>query len=567
MTAAPQAAIDQQRPVLILGAGINGCALARELVLNRVPVCLVDTADIASGTSAYSTRLIHGGLRYLEYGEFDLVRESLEERTRLLRLAPQFVRPIELFIPTESRLSGAFSTTARMLRLGGAASTKGRGSWLVRCGLWLYDRFAHDPALPQHETHRVGEGNVPAVDSGRYRYLSSYYDAQIVLVERYVLALLEDARIAAAANGTRLDVRTYHCARRAGKHFALHSTLSGASPDDVTDSFMPSAVVNCTGAWVDWTLDELALDSPKLLAGTKGSHFLTSSPALIAKLGTRGVYVESADDARPIFILPFDGRVLVGTTDIPYTERPETAVASENEIAYLIRGANQVFPDVALTRNDVDMHYSGVRPLPRTDDKSTASVTRRHWLHEHHGIVPPTYSLIGGKLTTSRSLGETAANTVMTKLAVKRTADSRARIVPGGERYPDGDAALTEQQQTMASETGFTLPQVRASWRIYGTTAGEHLRGENGSVDNASLAGTDLPLRIVRRVIRDEWVTRLDDLVERRLMLLFAPLGRETLVELAKMLVDAGRLAPDDIEREIATTIDRLNNHFGKAVV
>src|SRR5262245_9386968 len=173
------------QPVLILGAGINGAALARELVLNGVGVYLVDTADIASGATAYSSRLIHGGLRYLEYGEFDLVRESLAERTRLLRLAPQVVRPLKLSIPVKTRTSGFVGAARTFLGLRGGATSQSRGMWVVRMGLWLYDRYARDPMLPGHSARRVGEPATLAVSSD-YRWLCEYWDAQIQYPERFV---------------------------------------------------------------------------------------------------------------------------------------------------------------------------------------------------------------------------------------------------------------------------------------------------------------------------------------------------------------------------------------------
>ncbi len=204
--------------VLILGAGINGAALARELVLNGVGVTLVDTADLAFGATAYSSRLIHGGLRYLEYGEFDLVRESLAERGRLLRLAPHLVRPLRLHVPVERRLGGLRMSASRFL-LGQHAPQSWqrptpRGMWLVRTGLWLYDRYARDPSLPRHSVHRVGEGGVP-VDPAKYRWLCAYSDAQVVYPERLVVAFLEDARALAAGSGTTFQFFNYHEAARA----------------------------------------------------------------------------------------------------------------------------------------------------------------------------------------------------------------------------------------------------------------------------------------------------------------------------------------------------------------
>src|SRR5262245_43816919 len=208
--------------VLILGAGINGAALARELALNSVGIVVVDTRDIAAGATAYSSRLIHGGLRYLEYGDFALVRESLAERTRLLRLAPQFVRPLRLYIPIRNRFGGLMQASRRFLGLKDRPhesthsafriphSALSRGLWTVRFGLWLYDKYARDPTLPKHDSHRATDPDVVPVDRSKYRWVCSFSDAQIVFPERFTLALLNDARQIAAAQGSEFRVLTYH---------------------------------------------------------------------------------------------------------------------------------------------------------------------------------------------------------------------------------------------------------------------------------------------------------------------------------------------------------------------
>jgi glycerol-3-phosphate dehydrogenase len=266
--------------------------------------------------------------------------------------------------------------------------------------------------------------------------------------------------------------------------------------------------------------------------------------------------------------LPFDGRVLVGTTDLPYAGRPEEAVASEDELAYLLRGVNRVFPSVELSPSDIEMHYSGVRPLPRTDDKSTASVTRRHWMQQHAGAEVPAYSIVGGKLTTCRSLAESAADTIMTRLGVRRVANSRDRVVPGGEDYPSDASALAARQRSIAEASGFSLTQVEAVWQLSGTTTREWLcpAGDSTVDDKGSVADTDIPRAFVRRVIEKQWVARLDDLVERRLMLLFDPLSLATLEDLATLLVESGRLRPDQAAPQITATVQRLRTHFGKSV-
>lgn len=560
-------------PVLILGAGINGAALARELVLNGVPVRVVDTADICFGATAYSSRLIHGGLRYLEYGEFDLVRESLQERTRLLRLAPQFVRPLRLFIPLENRFSGILPATERFFGLPlHTSSVTTRGLWLVRMGLWLYEAYAHDPTIPRPAVHSVDEGGVPTVDDKRFRWLCSYYDAQIVAAERFVVALLDDARQIAAEKKISFELHTYAQATLDGREAQVRRAASlgdGATTQgESIERFEPAAVINCTGAWVDHTLARLEVPSPRLMGGTKGSHFITTHAGLRESLRGNGLYTEAAD-GRPIFILPFGESVLVGTTDIPFEEDPALAVPSEDELQYLVQAVNSVVPDVNLTRKDIGLYYCGVRPLPYVDARTPSSITRRHRLQEHENAAVTMFSVIGGKLTTCRSLAEEATRKILDKLRVSVTDNSQTRIVPGGEQYPENDAGVKSEQARLSQESGFSLQQVRAVWSLCGTRARSILEQVNSYTttyphDRESLSGSALPRGFVRWIVRNEWVKRLGDLVERRLLLHHhGQIEAQTLRELCEVLVQEGVLAESAVMKEIEACRARLEQHFG----
>ncbi len=425
---------DEPGTVLILGAGINGAALARELVLGGVSVVLVDTGDLAGGSTSYSSRLIHGGLRYLEYGEFDLVRESLAERTRLLRHAPHLVRPLKLFIPVSNRLGGLRKSVGRFFgwnTRGAIRPGPPRGLWLVRAGLALYDRYAHDPMLPRHSTTSVDEERDVRVARDRYRWLCSYYDAQVMFPERFVVDLLDDARHAARETGATFRLYTYHDATLNERT----ATVRAPGNDAPVATFEPAAVVNATGAWVDRTLRKLNVNWRILMGGTKGSHLVTANPRLRAALGGHGLYAE-AEDGRPVFILPFGDSSLIGTTDVPFEGDPAEALTSPQELEYLIQTVNTIVPDVDLTPDDVDWHYCGVRPLPRTGRSMPAAITRRHWLEEHTDSSMPLYSVIGGKLTTCRSLAEQAAGTIRARLGLPPMVVSRDRPLPGGTAYP-----------------------------------------------------------------------------------------------------------------------------------
>ncbi len=551
-------------PVVILGAGINGAALARELVLNRVPVLVVDTADAAYGTTAYSSRLIHGGLRYLEYADFALVRESLAERRRLLNLAPQFVRPLELQIPVAQRGGGWTSAVTRFFGIRSGAPAE-RGMWLINSGLWMYDVLARDRQLPMHRVLAVGSpGGVP-VDAQRYRWLCSYWDAQMIHPERFVVALLEDARRAAGESGVEFSLYTYHRVHRDDTRLEISSVQQPGRQGEPVRVVEPAAVVNASGAWVDHTLRGLDITAPRKIGGTKGSHFLTTNPQLSEALSGRGLYAEAAD-GRPVFVLPLGAAVLVGTTDIAFEGDPGEAVASEAELEYLLGLVRQLLPQAPLTRDDIHLHYAGVRPLPYSGDKKPGAISRRHWMEKHLGGSLPLYSIIGGKLTTCRSLAEEAAGQLLKQLGRSPEANSRQRIVPGGEDYPPDDSALGQQQQQLAQRYERSPASIESVWSLLGTRTADVLEAVD-ACGSPNLADTDLPLSIVRWVIDNEWVTNLDDLVERRLMLLYDPrLSRTCLRQLAEQLTAAGRLAASAIDDAVTATLHRLESHFGKRV-
>ncbi len=506
------------RPVVILGAGINGAAVARELLLNGVHVVLVDIGDIASGTTAFSSRLIHGGLRYLEYGDFQLVRESLVERGRLLRLAPHFVRPLQLFIPIENRFSGAWQAMRRFLfhSAGRAGKPRSRGLWIVRMGLWLYDRFANDRSLPRRAVHRLPSPMGPSFDNGKFRWACSYYDAQIQFPERFVVALLKDGRRLAERHGVRFDLYTYHQATLNGRAVTISKpNLNVSDEAAVVAEFEPVAVINATGAWVDHTLRRLNVDAPRLIGGNKGSHLVTRQQDLKQRLNGGGVYAEAAD-GRPIFVLPLGDATLIGTTDLPFDGDPRCAVATDDEIEYLIAAVNQLFAGLRLSRDDIELHYCGVRPLPYAGQSNPAAVSRGHDLHEHADARLPLFSIVGGKLTTCRSLAEEVAAAVLKRMGRPVTQTTRDRPVP-----------------------------------------------DDDELEKAIVAGESSD-EVVRQIIRTEWVTHLSDLVERRLMWLFQGRISDTrLRNLATLLVDAGAIEPDEVESEISNCTIRLRTFYG----
>jgi glycerol-3-phosphate dehydrogenase len=537
-------------PVLILGAGVNGICVARELILNRGPVWIVDTNDISYGATAKSSRLIHGGLRYLEYADFRLVAESLHERDRLLRLAPQFVVPLKLHIPIRKRTGGLIAAGLRFLglsrtRLGRwIGSGGGRGLWTVKLGLWFYDLLARSQLVPRHCVHRTGQGG-PAFPPAQYPWSCSYYDARMECPERFCIALLNEIEQLAAQQGTEFRLLTYHRAsvadqqiviRPEDKHHPAIADQGSASSPGTNDQgpviLTPSCIINATGAWGDWTLRELPAEAPPLFGGTKGSHLFTSKPELRAALGESAVYAEAAD-GRLVFLIPMTGGVMIGTTDERFDERPELARSTDSEQEYLIRLTNELFPQVRLIAGDIHATCAGIRPLPSSGASRTAAISRDHQIDERELLGVPLLTLIGGKLTTCRALGEQTADRVLRHLGRDRTESTRDRPIRGSAGHPP----LSELERTLselARKTGFSQATCREVWRLVGTEARDYLQQPGSPL----IHGTLLPRCVITRIIDEEWVTCLEDLIERRLLLALEPrLVRKTIEELAELFV------------------------------
>jgi glycerol-3-phosphate dehydrogenase len=550
-------------PVLILGAGIHGVAIARELVLNGVNVVLVDTGDLASGATSKSSRLIHGGLRYLEYGDVGLVRESLAERRLNLDLAPNFVHPLRLFIPVREAWSGLLPSAvgffgAKRTILGKwlAPSPSSRGFWPVRLGLSLYDWLARDDALPPSASVAINDPAAPRVDASRYRSMIAYTDAQMRYPERVVVALLADALEIARETQVSLQVATYAQCRWNNAEWRVESPLC-----DAPLRFTPAIFVNASGASGDVALQSLGAISPPLLGGTKGSHILTWHFGLKQALNGQAVYAE-APDGRPVFTLPFGDGVLIGTTDEAYSGQPEDAVASEAEIAYLLGMVQSVF-GIVLARDDVMAHYSGVRPLPRSDTASNAAISRDHSLQWSHAHGLPILTLVGGKLTTWRSFAEETVNHVLGKLGRARLHDTRRRKVPGNDPLPPG-RDLAGMFGDWAREGDTSVEEVAALWPLLATRAAAVLRAVRDEPRQA-IAETPISTRVVRWMIRNEHVVSLDDLVERRLLTVFQKsLSIQQLQDLAHCLVETGWLTETQAADVVVTSAARLLRNYGR---
>ena len=582
-----------EKTVVILGAGINGAALARELLLSGVSVVVVDATDIAAGATAWSTRLIHGGLRYLEYGELGLVRESLAERDRLVRLAPHLVQPLSFYLPVEQRLGGLLAAVARLAGWESLArwlrGSRGRGSWTVAMGLTLYDLLSVGSHWPWHRIVKAGAVGLPAVDDRKFPLAGIYADAQLLFPERFTVELLVDARQIARAAGTQFSVFTHHRARLLPSgtlELTPHRSNNASGP---VIEVLPDAIVNATGAWVDRTLgilfdcDSHFFTGTPLTAGTKGSHLIVQACGLREALGDYGIYAE-ATDGRPIFVLPFGPRlVLVGTTDIPFSGDPAAARADESEIEYLLALVGRIFPRLAISRQDVLQHYCGVRPLPRADDRvgattaasgprvagSPAAVTRRHMLVRHASAPLLAWSIVGGKLTTCRSLAESAAAEVLASLGLPVQGTSRERPLPGAvDEASRGDLGgrATDAARQAGHHEAAAAAMALSAVDLFGSRAPElFVAGDARALD--MLEGVGLPVSAVGFCLREEWATTLEDVIERRLMLSFDErLSVAAIVGVAEELVREKLLLPEQRDAAVAACVEALGVKYGKSI-
>lgn len=563
--------------IVVLGGGINGAALARELLLSGVSVVVVEAEDIACGATAWSTRLVHGGLRYLEYGEIGLVRESLVERNRLVRLAAHLVKPLEFYLPVASRFGGLRAAAARICGLESLARRlpANRGSWTVGMGLTLYDLLATGSRWPWHRMARAGGHGLPQVDAGRFPLAAIYADAQMLFPERFTVELFVDARRIAAEQGVEFSLFTRHAARLAADGRLTIEPTGSQLAADRPRVIEPAAIVNATGAWVDRTLAGLLPEPPqRLIGGTKGSHVILAAARLRSALGRRGVYAEAAD-GRPVFVLPFGPRlVLVGTTDIPFAGDPALARADEAEIAYLLAAVARLFPATAPDRSAVVQHYCGVRPLPVAGAGSgaPASITRRHMLVRQPQAPVPFWSIVGGKLTTCRSLAESATREMLGVLGIPVGGSSRDRPLPGNvgdaDRLRVEDAAAAHAQA--AGVPGDRAHRVaRRAVEVFGSRGVDVCAAidSRGGAAADTFDGTDLPVAAARFCIREEWANSLEDLVERRLMLSFEErLSRRAIEQVADALVQEGLLGRDAKSAAVETCVAGLRERHGKLV-
>lgn len=469
--------------LLIIGGGINGAGIARDAAGRGLSVLLCEKDDLASHTSSASTKLIHGGLRYLEHYDFALVRKALIEREVLLNSAPHIIWPLRFVLPHHADL---------------------RPSWLIRLGLFLYDHLGGRKLLPATKTRTRNESDVFAPLKDQFSRGFEYSDCWV-----------EDARLVtlnamdAAAHGAEILTRT-ECVGLERAHDGWTATLR---MDGVRETTVKAkAVINAAGPWVDHLagLAGVKQDNAPSVRLVKGSHIIV--PKLFED---ERCFIFQHGDGRVVFAIPYEnGRfTLIGTTDLAYEGDLNAVEASREEIEYLCDLANTYFRD-PISSADVVSTYSGVRPLFEDQAKDASSVTRDYVLKLEDHDSAPLLSVIGGKITTYRKLAEDVLATLGPRFPDMGPAWTKAAALPGGN-IPGADFAAFERQ------CAETYPWLAASTRhrlarAYGSRIHLLLKGCDGMDSLGPRLGADLYQKEVDYLIEHEFARSAEDILMRR---------------------------------------------------
>jgi len=479
-----------EKPVdlLIVGGGINGAGIARDAVGRGLSVLLVEQHDLAAHTSSASTKLVHGGLRYLEYYEFRLVREALMERERLLNMAPHIIWPLQFVLPH---------------------SREQRPAWMVRAGLFLYDHLAKRERLPASKSVRFGlhaASAHPASNTLKPEYKRGF---------TYADCWVEDSRLVvlnamdAAERGAEILTRTKLISARPEGAF-WQAVIQ--SEDGREEQIAARALVNAAGPWVGEILSaKLGRNNAKTVRMVKGSH-------IIVKRLYEGAFafILQNPDKRIVFAVPYENDfTLIGTTDIPYDADPATVAITPAETDYLCESVSRYFR-VPVTPADVVKTYSGVRPLYDDHAENASAVTRDYVLDVEGGEGQPALlSVFGGKITTFRKLAEHALEKLLPAMGREPGAGWTAtKPLPGGDMPgADFDAFVAG---LIAAYPALPANILRRLARAYGTRATRILNGAQTLADLGEDFGGGLTAAEVDYLVAHEWARTAEDILWRR---------------------------------------------------
>ena len=494
--------------VLIIGAGINGIGTFRDLALQGVDCLIVDKGDFCSGASMASSHMLHGGIRYLENGEFRLVKEALHERNNLLRNAPHLTHPLPTTIPIFKWLSGILNSPLKFIGL--LDKPAERGAVIIKLGLIMYDAYVRgDSPMPGHRFDNRGKAleKWPALNPNLL-FAATYYDGGMDSPERLALEILMDGE----KEGDHARATNYLSAAGAeGNQILLKDELTGE-----IIPIQPQIVVNAGGPWIDFINQSISSQS-NYIGGTKGSHLIVNHPELCKAIGGHEIFFEYVD-GRIVLIFPYIAdHVMIGSTDLRIDD-PDQAVCTDDEIDYILDMVPQIFPHLNVTREQIVFQFSGVRPLP-VSKGNTGQISRDHSIEliDKSKLHPwPILNLVGGKWTSYRALSEQVTDQVLDRLEFPRKTSTAHLKIGGGTSYPKTDNSRDAWIQTLAESNKITSERAKTLFKRYGTRASEVASYISRTGDSPMENLEGYSVGEIKFLVENEMITRLDDLLLRR---------------------------------------------------
>jgi glycerol-3-phosphate dehydrogenase len=479
--------------LIIIGAGVNGLGIARDAAARGLKPIVLEQDDICSGVSAWSGRLAHGGLRYLEHRDFALVRESLRERERMIQLAPHLVKPLRLLMPLYAHNK--------------------RPAWLIRLGMIIYDILSFDKKTGGHEVHSLKETQrrFPGIETKGLNGATEFTEGQVLWAERLCVELA----VAAVKDGAVLRTKS-----RVEEPILDGASLVGVKFRDTTTETVHEVraplVLNVAGPWIDRIFKRGAPPQKRLNGGTKGSHLIVDTfPGAPKDV----VYYESKRDGRLILVIPWGKRYMIGTTDIRFEDDPSLARCTTEEMDYLLAEANQLIPQANLKPSDVLYTFCGVRPLPYAPGVVEAKIPRSHVLHDHAPEIPGLVTIVGGKLTTFRQLSEDAVDD-----AIKRTGKAHTACKTAKRAFPGAAKSEAETRQLLAN-TSLSTRTVDRLISLYGCRSLDVVAGSAARPNLLDIIHEPSGAIAAELIfaVDHEFAKTLADVLARRVLLAFEP--------------------------------------------
>lgn len=537
--------------VLIVGAGINGIGTFRDLALQGIDVLMVERGDYCSGASSASSHMVHGGIRYLENGEFRLVREAVGERNRLIENAPHLVKPLATTFPIFKWFSGLLNAPLKFLGLLERPSE--RGAIVIKIGMMLYDYYTRSQkTVPRHIflNRKESLARFPDLDPN-VLFTGTYYDGAMPSPERIAIELIKDA---VETNDQAIPLNYVSFVSASGNTVTLKDEISGEQFE-----VEPKILVNAAGPWIDFVNQEMGKKT-NFISGTKGSHLILDNPQLRQAIGENEFLFENKD-GRIVLIFPLYDKVMIGSSDIRI-DHPDDAVITDAEVQYFFGMVQRIFPEIELDTSQIIYTFSGVRPLQHSEGKTTGQISRDHIVRK---LAPgelldiPVLSLVGGKWTSFRAFSEQAADQILELLHLDRKISTEDLMIGGSKNYPEGQQAVEDYLTKLKEISPIDEAHLVRLFDLYGTQA-EPILQKLSAADSQPLAAIqEMITGEIKYLLEEEDVIHLDDLILRRTMIGKLNVATpESLKEIAEICAETLNWSAQETQAEIERYNDLL---------